>query len=581
MLFAVPVFCIDAANSRVATDRPLRFLSEAAALVNRGQAASYVATLREFVCAVDVDGTDDDWSVSALEHMTARVDELGGWWVTRKSGGGAGRWHLIAVLRTQPAREAFRETVDTVRLHWGATPQQIDWRRTLRPLSAPHRRTGEVELPSSVEWAKNDFPSWASVMPVGRRRVLMERETAATPWQRPLREIPLGEFWDRLRNPGADYYQDRSRSELLSTARLVVAGYDAESAWRVVADARHRGFSRSRQRGRSWWVKFCWNAAVEFVDSRRGSRTERSPVDRWKRVTGPLLAGVRKFFWPGWTVATRHSRERVLAAVGDRMARQGLGNCPMPQRDLENDTGQSRNTIAAALAQLTKDGVLVKTKTYDQSQGTKSSNEYSVNLLVLDFSAESTEPPCSHTLGAPGRSWFSLATTLALTPGPHPTPRLYHLSGYTPTPTPTRSQLANVETGLRTLVRLRVLRRRGTDRWELTAQAPRETVRARQRKQRTAARIERERRSFKAGWQARRTELNRRWEEQRERALARRAAQDQSRCEAWWKSLSEEERRARRVEWRVRFAAMPPALRAARVEVLAERRFLAARGVAA
>ncbi|MFF9056901.1 hypothetical protein ACF09Z_37865 [Streptomyces erythrochromogenes] len=581
LLFAAPVFCIDAGNARVAAERTLKFLSEAAALVNCGHAASYVATLREFACAVDIDGSDDDWSVSALEHMTARVDELGGWWVTRRSGGGAGRWHLVAVLRTRFAREALRETVETVRTHWGATPRQIDWRRTLRPLSAPHRRTGEVDLPSSIEWAKNAFPSWASNLPVRHHRVLMRRETPATPWQRTFREVPPGEFWERLRSPGPDYYRDRSRSELLSTARLVVAGYDADAAWGVVSDTRHRGFARARRRGRHWWVKFCWNAAVEFVDSRRGTRTQQSPVDRWKRVTGPLLSGVRKFVWPGWTVATRHSRERVLAAVGDRMARQSLANCALPQRDLENDTGQSRNTIAAALSQLTKDGVLVKTKTYDQSQGTKSSNEYSVNLLVLDFTAESTEPPCSHTLAAPSRSWYSLATTLALHPGPHSTATFHTLSGYTPTPHPTRSQLANVETGLVVLQKLRVIRRRGRQFWELTGHAPRETAQARQRKERTAVRIEEDRRSFKAVWRATRNELNRRWHEQRERALARRAAKDQSRREVWWRSLSEDERTTRRLDWKARFAGMPPAFRAARVEVLVERRHLATRGAVA
>jgi hypothetical protein len=46
LLFAAPVFCIDSGNSKVVTDRPLKFLSEAADLVRSGKAASYVATLR-------------------------------------------------------------------------------------------------------------------------------------------------------------------------------------------------------------------------------------------------------------------------------------------------------------------------------------------------------------------------------------------------------------------------------------------------------------------------------------------------------------------------------------------------------
>lgn len=151
LLFAAPVFCIDSGNSKVATDRPLKFLSEAAEFVRTGRAASYVATLRESAVAVDIDGDDDDWSTSALEHLTSRARELDGWFVTRRSGGGAGRWHLIACFRTQAARAEFKTTVETVRAHWGATARQIDWRRTLRPLSAPHRKSGRVDLPEFVE----------------------------------------------------------------------------------------------------------------------------------------------------------------------------------------------------------------------------------------------------------------------------------------------------------------------------------------------------------------------------------------------------------------------------------------------
>jgi len=583
VLFAAPVFCIDSGNAKVVTDRPLKFLSEAVDLVRTGKAASYVATLRENVVAVDIDGDDEDWSTSALEHLTDRAEELGAWYLTRRSGGGAGRWHLIAVLRSQAARDALKETVETVRTHWSATARQIDWRRTLRPLSAPHRKTGRVELPKFIEGAKNTLPAWAVNMPRyrGGRRTVLQKETPVAPWQRRLSDIPSGEFWERLHNPGADYYRDRSLSELLSTARLIVAGYDDAAAWKVVDDTRHRGFARARQRGHHWWVKNCWNSAVEYVDSQRGSRTRKSPAERWKRVTGPLLAGVRELHWENWTVATRHSRERVLAAVGDRMARQGLGCCPLPQRDLENDTGQSRNTIAGALRQLTKDGVLVKTREYHQGLGTQASDEYSLNLLSLDFRAERTEPPCSHTPAPRSRSWFSLATTLALHPGPHTAHSLYDLTGYTPTPQPTRAQLENVETGLEALRQLRVARRTGRNGWELTGQAAREVRWMKKRKRLTADRIEKERRAFRRAWEATRERLQERWHEQKERALQKRSASDERRREAWWAGLAAEERASRRERWKARFRELTPEQQKARVAELRERRCMAKWGEAA
>jgi hypothetical protein len=251
-----------------------------------------------------------------------------------------------------------------------------------------------VELPEFIEFASNTFPAWAENLPryTGRGgRAVLLKETPVSPWQRRFSDIPAGEFWDRLVNPGRDYYRDRSLSELLSTARLVVAGYDDDAAWRVVSDPRHRGFSRARQRGHRWWAKHCWNKAVEYVDSQRGSRTKNSPAERWQRVVGPLLAGVRKLHWGSWTVAMKHSAERALGAIGDRMARQGLGCCPLPQRDVEGDSSQSRNTVAKVLRQLTDDGVLIKTREYHQALGTHASDEFSLNLLCLDFRAEKTE----------------------------------------------------------------------------------------------------------------------------------------------------------------------------------------------
>ncbi|WP_267829995.1 hypothetical protein [Streptomyces sp. H27-G5] len=585
LLFAAPVFCIDSGNSKVVTDRPLSFLSEAAELVRAGKAASYVATLRESVVAVDIDGDDDDWSTSALEHLTDRAEELGAWYLTRRSGGGAGRWHLIAVLPTQAARDALKLTVDTVRTHWGATARQIDWRRTLRPLSAPHRKSGRVELPEFIEMAKNTLPAWAENLPrhggIRRRGAVLQKETPVTPWRRSFSSIPSGEFWERLRNPGADYYGDRSLSELLSTARLIIAGYDGETAWKVVDDVRHRGFARARQRGHRWWVKHCWNPAAEYVDSQRGSRTKNSPADRWKRVVGPLLAGVRELHWGGWTVAMRHSAEKTLGAIGDRMARQGLGCRPLPQRDVEEETVQSRNTISKVLRQLVDDGVLVKTREYDQASGTEASDEFSLNLLTLDFRAEKTEPPCSHSPAPRSRSWYTLAVTLALHPRPLTVPELYHLSGYTPCPKPTRAQLTNVETGLEALLELRVARRTEQGEWELTGQAARETPSMKKRKEATAARIENERRAFRSAWKATREKLHRRWEEQREKALQRRAASDQKRRDGWWSSLSAEQRKSRREEWQARFRALTPAQQKARVVELRDRRYLAELGAAA
>lgn len=505
VLFQAPVFVIDQHNKRTRPHDRLESLPQAAALVHSGHAASYVATLRHTACAIDIDGPDEQWSTSALEHLTATVDDLGGWWITRRSGGGPGHWHLIALLRTPAARTAFRATVDNLRAHWKATARQLDWRNTLRPLSAPHRTTGRSELPADLLKVIRHLPAWARHTPPLPQQARLAspatHDAPAVPRPRQPHTLPAT-FWRRLLAPEADYYADRSLSELLSTARLIVAGYDVVAAWRVVTNTRHRGFARARRRGYHWWVKHTWNKAVAYVDS-RPIHPRSTPAQRWKRITGPLLAGVRHHHWSTWSVARRHSAERLLAAIGDRMARQGLADCPLPRRDLELDTGQSRTTIGQVLRQATRENILIKTRAYRRSDDpSTASDEYSLNLLVLDFRAERSDPPCSHTLGLRGRAWWSLATTLALHPGPHTLTGLYHLSGYTPTLTPTHAQLANLRAGLRPLVACRVIRRASRTTWTLTHSAARIPRAVSRQRQHTAARIERERRMFRISCQA-------------------------------------------------------------------------------
>ncbi|MGW2255426.1 hypothetical protein ACWCXH_35405 [Kitasatospora sp. NPDC001660] len=582
-LFSAPIFLIGADNKKLATSRP-RTLAEASSRVLAGEGRSYVAHARAGVCCVDIDGEDPEWSVSALERLVRWAESKGLWWVSRRSGGGDARWHLIVLIPPSAsyrhAEDEFRALVQSVRVEWGATSRQIDWRRTLRPLSAPHRSSGEVELPEDVAELWRSFPSWARDLPE-RRMTPVRAEQPAMPWTRSRKDISNPEFWDRLRSPDAVYASDRSLSELLSTARLAIAGYTCESAWSVVADSRNAGFARSRGKGQGWWTRYVWEKAVEYVDSHSPVTARRTPQARWQRVVGPLLLGVRRQFWDGLKPVQRHSAERLLAAVGDRMARQTLANCPMPERDLEADSGLARNTVRAMLRHYESAGVLVRTHTYDYSEGSASSHQYALNLLALDFTAESTEPPCSHTLGHPGRSWYTLATTLALTPGPHTETSLYHLSGYSSRLQPSSSQLRNVSTGLTALVQMKVVRRTASGSWELTRKAGRATKAAVSAAVLRTARIARERAAFSVAREKAQAAWKSRWEAQRARAVERRAVADQKRRDAWWESLTQRERDARRAAWQERFAALSPGEREERVLLLRNRRAMASLGAAA
>ncbi len=116
-------------------------LESALSLIGRGKATSIVGQLRPEVTGVDIDAPASLGDL-AREMITDWAASRRLWHLARPSGGGPGRWHVYIVHGVR-ARDLY-QLVSDIKRELGLKPVQLGVRDHLRPLSAPHRRTGLV-----------------------------------------------------------------------------------------------------------------------------------------------------------------------------------------------------------------------------------------------------------------------------------------------------------------------------------------------------------------------------------------------------------------------------------------------------
>ncbi|GAA1616633.1 hypothetical protein GCM10009789_83320 [Kribbella sancticallisti] len=585
LLFRTPVRLIDSANDFVATVRTLEAAQQAVAA---GLGASYFAELAPGVAAVDVDLDDDETASALLYHLAQWCDDHSVWWCSRPSGGGPGRWHLLAAAGE--LLPILRSLVLELRQEWSLSATQLDWRATLRPLSAPHRAAGQVPLPAELPELLTDLQRRGihrlGVLAPRRARPFAVLAATAESAGEPIALSPA--FWDGLRCPGPTYRADRSGAELIVTAKLKAAGYTGPEAWKVLADPTHVVGSRARRKGRHWWETYVWSAATAATPVEPGSqpRLPRTFTDGydWHWLTLPVAGAVRSA-WGSWSTRERHSGEQVAAVVSEYLtAARTLAAVPAAERSVSEDTGLDRKTCREALRRLCSANVLVLVDQFDYSrergQGA-GANTYAPNLLALNFATGSqTPPPSSHTPSPAHPLWIGLPPgslslwISAVLEGPSELTDLRRSAGYQE---PKNGNLSTRQSQLLTC-RMDQLRDRGLlatrqGRWELrlSRRAPAAPARGwsewRGRRRQYAA----ERTEFRAARAADRTRYREEWAAGRERCQLERASADRLRRARWWYSLSEAERTFRKRVWKEIYNSLTPYDQYRRKELLRSR----------
>lgn len=557
-LFTTPTFTLNEANERVTAHRTVAL---ARAAVGAGRAATWVATVRRGVVAVDVDLNDDDEAAAVLSAVITWCDEHSVWSLARRSGGGAGRWHLFAVpAELEPA---LLDVVESTRRTHRLSARQVDVRTQVRPLGAPHRLTGESGVPDDVEHAARDLAA-ALRQPVGapsRSRRATEEVAPRAALAHPRQALPP-RFWEDVARPHARG-TDRSAAEFEFTAQMARAGYSEQDAWSVVAHPAHAGMARSRRRGRAWWRHYSWNA-VEVVDAtplarRTGlARTLWSGAYDWSAVVLPAAAALRER-WHAWSTRQRHSVDHLLAVIADRFTRNGLEPLPLSLRSLVEDSGLAIGTCRSGLSLLVEVGLLERLPVEDNADGTRA-HVYALNhaalteAVVVDTPSSYTPPPSDPLwVGSPTSTlshWLSL-----------------HVHG--PAHTPTRHQAEHSAPWLHARG---LLTKDGTPTTREKVSRPRAGLR---RWKELRSRHAHERQAFRAFLRDVRSAARARWENGRHRARERQAARDVRRHHHWWASLTEAERTARTQHCREWWQGLTDAERARRRAALDDRRALA------
>lgn len=609
-------FAIDSRNVKVPGVTP-GTLDQALGLLGRGHVASIVGQLRPEVLGVDVDaagGLGD----AAADLLAGWCASRGLWHLLRPSGGGPGRWHLLVVPGVH--RDALLEEISKVRRELRLTrSKHLEARTVLRPLSAPHRRTGAQTPPDGLQDALSGLQT--ALEPVSAR-ILAARAVPAprrpaggptgplTPLPRPRRDLPLpwAAYLARGRRAAAAVDRDpttRSLLELQATTALVLAGYTEAQAWQAITSAHPGAFNKARSRGRTWWWNV-WNRAVVDADDWLRARRAAAPPTAPASVATTTARAHLEALWRSWPARTRHTDHEVLTVVLDRMDRAGATAVAIPQRDLVLDCAvSSRTTVRAALARLQAAGLLTVHATYQPGTTdtahtlalpehltspspttTPSSTPDSSAVSVTDpsrFQPPHRRPPLPlrRSLGLPACALHTRLPDPAELAGTTPTD-LAHAAGLLDVDQehPTPRQLRTVRTHLRTLASLGLAQVDEHGHWRATTAADQDTaatVAAAAAHHRGAAvdqvvrdRVDAERAEFRQRFDA--AQRRAAWERQRQHALARAAKAARARQKAWWNGHDAAAAHRRRTALAAAFAALSPDDQAKRKHYLAAQR---------
>lgn len=555
---------LDAANIQLPGVYP-GTVRDGLALVGHGAAAAVMGTLRPGIRAVDVD-LDDPLATHVRDGVRTWAEERGYATMTRPSGKPGHVHVLIAGLAPDDV------TLDRLcvqlrsELHVGAY-DRIDPRRsrTLRTLTSPHRHrlpagpiVGDVAaftVAAAAAIAAHDSAGCPRLAGLGVRADL--EDAALTPRPRPHRHLPghvqhylaAGQVWP-LR-AGAD--TSRSTYEAIATASMVRAGWTADEAWNAIVTAHPAAMVRARGRGgRRRWLRHVWNRAVADNEDRGGVE----PID--PELVADLAAARGRLDRAAAALSPRARYAPLL--VGDtileRVARTRDTRVPVPERDLQVDTGLDRGTVRRALQLLHAAGVIaLDTTCLDRGLTGRATTSYEAVLPTRGTDEEPTPaetgvweipPPSCHTPGLWAtlpRSAHRLHRTLLLSPG-LPVDDLAPAALLTTGPSATAQELRTAAAGLRALAVAGLAVCDVEGRWSATrtrATLEVEQAAAGERAERLEV-VRAERAAYRA---AGATE----WDIARAAAIKAQRAREA----AWWTGLTEEERARRRAHWQDRY----------------------------
>lgn len=540
-------FALDAENRRV-PGVVVPGLQAGLKLVGHGPVASVVGRVRAGITVIDIDLVGDRGH-GAAEAVARWCAGRSLWSLVRPSGGADGRYHVFVAVQDHAA--ALTALLQQLRASLGASAKELDSRRHVRPLSAPHR-TGVWTRPLGVlsdalaALPRPQRPSTSS--PVAAT----DLAEALAPRPRPRRDLPPP--WQRYLETGqtpqmGGVDHSRSTAEVIVTAHMVRAGYTAPTAWAAILAAHPGAMSRARA-SQSRWVRWVWNRAVREDSAsslqRRGDLGVYAAVER-----------ARERLWElQWSLSPR--RRATLLLVGhhvlDRMARTGGLRVPVPERDLVLDTGISdRKTIRAALHTL--DGTIgtLLTDCFDPTKAAESSFEFEIQAFSGALSQ--IPPPSLHTPVPPAGVWGTLPRSC------HALWRILttategldlatagNLAGLSTTRTAELSpaQVRTVRHALHALAAAELAVCTAEGLWIATGEVTEATAK-RATVSRTAAhaQVSAERAAYRA-------RASTQWSVARAAALKANRAREQG----WWESLSPTERTDRRRRWATKFAEL-------------------------
>ncbi len=558
-LFTSPYFRLDADNKK--SSQTFETSGQARKMYQR---AVVVGSVRPGVVAVDIDLDDDDEADAILYQLRTWCEDHAAWHTTRRSGGGAGRWHFIAIPPADQAGQ-LEELASALRARSGYSGTDVDVRSTLRLLSSPHRKTGVIQ-------ALEDCPhELLAGLPKTTRAEARSNGRPTPVMPAPATDETLTRAqWAAFRN--SPKLETRSHTEFEICRRLKGYGASPEAVWNALTTAPSRNdIGHAKERNYAWFLINMWRK-IRLVpatkEQRNGGCQRHADGYDWSAWALPMSANVRRV-WSAWD--GRHARtvEHVAIVAADRIGRSSEGRAPLPLRDLMEDTGRDIKTISAALRSLVDVGLLERVSRFSYSADVASASDVYALGGAYETPQSLTPTPRSYTPRAPlwhalGSSALSLLLTTLHAGTSLSLRSLATASHYSTLPLSTRQRQLILGL-LNELAQRNVLNEDGPDAWQNstkgTVTQPRVGLRM------LAAirtRIARERAAFRSLVESQRESWKEKWLAQKQAALEVMKERRRQHQITWWESLTLKERQLRQRIWKEHWNNASPAERQAR-----------------
>ncbi|GAA2969482.1 hypothetical protein GCM10010525_35050 [Glutamicibacter bergerei] len=394
VLFVAPFFLIDAKNrlsSSMLKTRP----------TDPGVVA--VGTVRPDAVAVDLDLDDADAAEWMINQLVQWCEDHAAWYLYRASGGGPGRVHFYA-LPNPLAMEDLHATIGRLRTAINASTRDVDVRSKLRLVAAPHRH-GNARGPLTV--SSEEMPG------------LLPQQPKLTPGKRTQKAYGTPAVSEQLTSglravarmiPGGP---DRSYTEFMIARRLKAEGATAEAVYNALVDPYLRSdIGHTAERGYAWFCKNMWSKIVVEARGSGGSARARRGHD-WAKYALPTSKAVRAV-WDTLDTRRKHTIEHVAVVAAARLGSLGAAGGPLPLRDLVEDTGRDIKTVQAALATLSRLGILKRVKSFKMTKNVSSSSDH--YALTVDLPEEGSLIPTPRSYNPSDPLWLGLGSaSLSLT----------------------------------------------------------------------------------------------------------------------------------------------------------------------